>query len=204
MKKESIKVTVSGRQYDMGDLADATAIQAVLVPDNWKAGKADCVRLMLSMQEMLAFQLKKHLAHNWNRMCKTIRENIEESAKDGATLGVTFKFTMDQSVPTVAAIRDHAMSFSAKYGSTGRPQTHDIAQGDFFGDLSATVDPGALEAEAIAEDAAEEAMKADAKETARQQAEEDERKAAAAAEPPAIQPDGEKKALAKRKRKAKE
>src|SRR5580704_149179 len=110
MKKE---VTVHGRTYDMEKLADATSIQAELVPDNWPGTKSDCVRNMLTIQEMISHELRRHLAHNWRHICKTVQENKEDG--DGATLKLTLKFEIDQSVPTLAAIRAHALSYSAKY-----------------------------------------------------------------------------------------
>lgn len=148
MKK--IEVTIHGRVYDLENLADATSIQAVLVPDNWKGRRSDCVRLMQRTQEMLAHELKRHLAHNWQRLCKTAIENKEDGK--GASVDVTFKFSLDQSVDTLAAITDHAMGFSAKYGTKGKPKTSDLAQAELNLDPSETVDAGSIERESTAAD----------------------------------------------------
>lgn len=145
---KEVKVTLHGRVYDMEKLVDATSIQAELVPDNWPGTKADCVRLMMATQDILCHELRRHIAHNWRHACKTIQENKADG--EGASLKLTFKFELDQSVPTLAAIRSNALSYSANYGSTAKAKSFDITQGDFFGDLSATVDATSLDQEAQA------------------------------------------------------
>lgn len=155
MSGKNVQVVLEGRTYKLDDLPDAVALQAVLVPDNWPGEKSDCVRGMLSVQSMASLALKKHLAHNWHKITKTIQEN----KKDGepASLTVTFKLVIDQSVTTVAAIKETSLRYSATYSTTTRGQTHDLSQPELFDeDMSAAIDPNAIvadEAEAVATDA---------------------------------------------------
>lgn len=130
--KNSRKMTIRGRTYDLDDIGDLASIQSVLVPDNWTGRKADCVNLFLSMQNMLSLQLKRHLAANWKTIVKTAMEEGEDNNKAQVALG--FTFTIDMTAPTVATIAAHKLSFSVKHETKGKPQTHDLSQGEFLDD----------------------------------------------------------------------
>jgi len=136
----SKKLTIRGKTYDMDDLQDSVAIQNVLVPDNWPLKKAAGVSLFLSLQNMLALELKRHLAANFKRIT---RNAFEEAESDGgkAVQGVSFSFEIDMTAPQVAAITKIKLGGSAKFGTTGKPRTHDLTQGEFLADdLSVVLD----------------------------------------------------------------
>lgn len=143
----SKKVTIRGRVYDLDDIADLKSIQAVLVPENWDAAPADCVRALLSYQNMLALQLKRHLAANWRMIAKTA---MEERGEEGGTaqISIGFGFTLDLSAPTVATIVSHKLGFSVKHETKGKAQTHDINQGEFIDeDMNVVLDVKGFEKE---------------------------------------------------------
>lgn len=154
------KVTIRGKTYDLDDAADVVSIQNALVPDNWPIKKADCVRLFLSLQNMLALQLKRHLAANFKRIIKTALEEAEDN-NGAAREAVSFGFEIDVTAPQVAAITKLKMSYSAKYSTEGKPQTHDLNQGEFLDDdMSVVFDVKSVETEKS--DAAEEEKKKEA------------------------------------------
>jgi hypothetical protein len=126
------KVTIRGRTYDLADISDLTSIQSALVPENWNGRKADGVALFLSLQNMLALQLKRHLAANFKIICKTALEEGEDGGK--AQVALAFGFTLDLTAPTVATIAAHKLGFSVKHETKGKPQTHDLSQGEFLDD----------------------------------------------------------------------
>lgn len=139
-------IKIGDREYDMSEIADVAQLQATLVPDNWPGNKADCVRLFLQTSELLAFQFKRHLAHNWLKLCKTARESADEG--DPAKIKAGFAFELDQSAPLVAAITKCKMSFSATHSTESKPITRDITQGEFLGDdMSVILDTKALDRE---------------------------------------------------------
>lgn len=139
-------VKIGDREYDLSEVADVAQLQAQLVPDNWPGNKADCVRLFLQTSELLAFQFKRHLAHNWLKLCKTAQEAHEDG--DPAKVKAGFSFELDQSAPLVAAITKCKMSFSATHTTESKPITKDITQGEFLADdMSVILDTKALDRE---------------------------------------------------------
>lgn len=146
MAKNSNKVVVGGKAVDLDKLDEVTAIQAQLLPPNWPVAKRDGVRLFLSLQEMAALEFKRHLAHNFKQILKTAFE--QQADGEGARVPVSFSIELDFTAPNVAAFAKTKMSFSHKFSTEGKPKTHDIAQGDFYGDLSSTLD-GSLAAEQL-------------------------------------------------------
>jgi hypothetical protein len=140
------QVTIRGKTYDLDDAADLVSIQNALVPDNWPIKKADAVRLFLSLQNMLALQLKRHLAANFKGLIKAAIEEGEEAG--AAKIGASFAFEIDVTAPQVAALTKLKLSFSVKHGTEGKPQTHDLTQGEFLDDdLSVVFDVKSLEKE---------------------------------------------------------
>lgn len=139
------KVTLAGRTYDPDDLQESKKLQAQMVPDNWPGTRGECVRLYLSTAEMLAFQLKRHLAGNWKNACRASQEEGTSGGK--ARIGLTFKFELDHTAPSVVAITAIGMGGNMKFGTKGKPLTHDLNQGDFFEDLGEATDIDALAAE---------------------------------------------------------
>ncbi len=137
------KVTIRGRVYDLNDVADLASIQDVLVSDNWTGSKKDGVNLFLSLQNMVAFQLKRHFAANFKMVMKTAMEeakSAEETGSDGkAQVTLGFSFTVDMTAPTVATLAAHKLSFSVKHETKGKAQTHDINQGEFLDDQMGVV-----------------------------------------------------------------
>ena len=124
----SKKFTIRGRTYDLNDASDLVSIQNALVPDNWPGNKPDCVRLFIAIQEMLALQLRRHLAVNFKAISKAAQEDAAEG--NPAKIGVSFVFELDQTSPMVAAITKLKMSFSVKHSTEGKPQTYDLTQGE--------------------------------------------------------------------------
>lgn len=141
----SKKFTIRGKTYDLADAADLVSIQNALVPDNWPGKKADCVRLFLALQEMLALQIRRHFAANFKQLAKSA---IEESEDGGsARIGSTFAFEIDLTSPLVAALTKLKMSFSVKHGTEGKPQTFDLTQGELpldGDDMSQVLNPKSL------------------------------------------------------------
>lgn len=124
----SKKFTIRGRTYNLEDAADLVSIQNVLAPENWPGKKGDAVRLFLALQEMLALQVRRHFAANFKTLAKTA---LEEGAEGGsARIGATFAFEVDFTSPLVAALTKIKMNFSVKHGTEGKPQTHDLTQGE--------------------------------------------------------------------------
>jgi hypothetical protein len=126
------KVTIRGRTYDLNDIGDLASVQAVLVSENWPCRKSEGVQLFNSLQNMLSLQLKRHLAANFKTIMKTALEEGEDAGK--AAVSLAFNFTLDLTAPTVATIAAHKLSFSVKHETKGKPQTHDINQGEFIDD----------------------------------------------------------------------
>lgn len=126
------KVTIRGRTYDLNDIGDLASVQAVLVSENWPSKKSEGVMLFNSLQNMLSLQLKRHLAANFKTIMKTAVEEGEDAGK--AQVSLAFNFTLDLTAPTVATIAAHKLSFSVKHETKGKPQTHDINQGEFIDD----------------------------------------------------------------------
>ena len=124
-------ITIRGKSYNMDDLQDAVSIQKALVPDNWPLEKSAGVKLFLSLQNMLALQLKRHLAANFKRI---LRNAFEEAEDEGgkAAQAVSFTFEIDVTAPQVAAITKLKMAGSSKFLTTGKPVTHDLTQGEFL------------------------------------------------------------------------
>jgi len=127
-----ITVTILGRTYDLSSPADLTSVQDMLVSDNWTETKADGVRLFLSLQNMLAAQLKRHLAANFKSIMKTAIEEGTGHEDNPSAVAITFAFTIDMSVPTIATISAHKLGFSVRHETKGQPQTHDMLQGEFL------------------------------------------------------------------------
>ncbi len=124
-------VTIRGRTYNLDDVGDITSIQNILVSENWNGSKRDGVALFLSLQNMLSMQLKRHLAANFKMVMKTaMEEGAEERGK--AQVALSFAFTIDMTAPTVATIAAHKLGFSVKHETKGKPQTHDLNQGEFL------------------------------------------------------------------------
>jgi hypothetical protein len=150
MPKTTNKVTIAGKAYNLDEIADLAKIKVQLVPEDWPGSASSCVRVFISLQEMLSFQLKRHLAYNWKKICHT----AHEEANDGnpARVKLSFTFEVDQSAPTVAAIAAHALSFGVQHKTKGKPMTHDTAQGDFFEDFGDALDTEAFGKEISGED----------------------------------------------------
>ena len=125
-------ITVRGKKYDLNDVGDLISIQNVLVPDNWPGKKADCVRVLVATADMLALELKRHLAANWKKISKACQEEMEDG--EAARMGVSFAFEIDQSAPSVAALTKIKMSHSVRNSTESKPKTHDVNQGVFLGD----------------------------------------------------------------------
>ncbi len=131
-------VTIRGRTYDLDDISDLKSIQTVLVPDNWTtAHAADGVRLFLSLQNMLAMQLKRHLAANFKTLVKTAIEEGEDGAKQAVS--VSYNFTIDVTAPTVATISANKLGFSARHETVGKAMTYDLNQGEFLDEDMAVI-----------------------------------------------------------------
>jgi hypothetical protein len=124
----SKKFTIRGKTYDLDDAADLVSIQNALVPDNWPGKRADGVRNFIATQEMLALQLRRHLAANFKTISKTAQEEVAEGGN--GKVKVSFSFEIDQTSPMVVAITGLSMSFSVKHGTKGKPQTYDLTQGE--------------------------------------------------------------------------
>ncbi len=127
------KINIRGRQYDLDDIADLTSIQKVLVSDNWPGTAAEGVQYFLSIQNMLGLQFKRHLAANFKSLMKTA---VEEGDENGgkAQVSAAFGFTIDMTAIQVATIAAHKLGFSVKHETKGKPQTHDLSQGEFLDD----------------------------------------------------------------------
>lgn len=135
----SSKVTIRGRTYNLDDVDDLASIQAVLVSDNWPGKRSEGVRLFLSLQNMLSLQLKRHLAANFKSIMKAAFEEAEGDGK--AAVAIAYNFTIDMTAPTVATIAAHKIGYSIKHGTTGKPMTHDLNQGEFLdNDMSVVFD----------------------------------------------------------------
>lgn len=146
MSSKTKKITIRGQTYNLEDVQDLVEIQGVLVPDNWPTKPAECVRLFISTQKMLALEFSRHLAANWKAICKAAQEEAAEGGK--AELPISFAFTLDQSAPSVAALTKLKMSFSVRHETTGKPKTHDTNQGEFLDDdLGVVLDVGSVAAE---------------------------------------------------------
>jgi len=118
------EIVIDGSNYNLEDLADLKRLQNKLVPDNWTGTRPDAVRHAIALRGLLLPQLAKHLFKNF----AMIAENaIESETKE---IDVTFKFGVNMSVPTIAAITDTKMSFSVKYESKGKAMSHDLNQPD--------------------------------------------------------------------------
>lgn len=185
------KVTIRGKVYDLDDIGDVIAVQSALVPENWPIKKADCVKVFISLQNMLAFEFKRHLAANWKAICKAIQEEANEPG-GVARLAVAFNFEVDQTAPTVAAFSKSKMSFSVKHSTEGKPRTHDINQGEFLGDDLSVV----LDVKGFAREAAEPEPKAEEKKGDEKVAAFPGSSEAPAQEPPAETKTGRKRATA--------
>ena len=159
------KFTIRGKTYDLADAADLVSIQNALVPDNWAGKKADGVRLFLALQEMGAHQLRRHLAANFKKIAQVA---LEEGADGGtAKIGLTFSLEVDFTSPMVAALTKIALGYSVRHGTTGKPMTHDLTQGELPGlesDMTAVLDTGSIDREKAEAKEAEEKAKREAKE----------------------------------------
>ena len=143
-------VAIRGRNYDLNNPEDLASIQAVLVSDNWPATPSDGVHYFLSVSNMLGLQLKRHLAANFKAIMKAAIEEGEEAGQ--AQISIGFGFTLDFTAPTVATISAHKLGFSVKHETKGKPQTHDLAQGEFLDeDLGVVLDVAGFTAENTAE-----------------------------------------------------
>lgn len=152
------KVTVNGRPYDIDKLDDVAALQSILVPEGFPLAKREGVRLFLSLQNMAAVEMKRHLAHNFKMIVKTALD--QQSDKEEPVVSVGFAFEINLSALTVAALGKTKMSFSRKYSTEGKPKTQDLAQGDFFDeDLSVVLNTVSLDAEMAPEPKAEKPKK---------------------------------------------
>jgi hypothetical protein len=149
----SKKFTIRGKTYDLDDAADLVSIQNALVPENWPGKRADGVRNFIATQEMLALQLRRHLAANFRIISKTAQEEVAEGGT--GKVKVSFAFEIDQTSPMVVAITGLAMSFSVKHGTKGKPQTYDLTQGELpleGEDMTSVFDTKTTESEADAKD----------------------------------------------------
>ncbi len=126
----STKIQIKGKTYDLEDPNDLAKVQALLVPANWPGSKKDGVRLFQTVSTMLTAQLLRHLAFNWKQITKIAQEEASEGNR--AAVPIAFGFEIDQTAPSVAAIAGIKMSYSAKFSTKGKPQTHDLNQGDLF------------------------------------------------------------------------
>ena len=135
-------IMVAGQTYDLEQVPDLAKVKSQLVPKNWPTSAAECVRLFISTQEMLAHQLKRHLAYNWRKICEIAAAEGEDG--NPQRIKIAFAFELDQSAPSVAAIAAHSLSFAVTHKTKGKPQTHDINQGDFLEDLGEAFDTEAF------------------------------------------------------------
>ena len=135
-------IMVAGQTYDLEQVPDLAKVKSQLVPKNWPTSAAECVRLFISTQEMLAHQLKRHLAFNWKKICEIAAAEGEDG--NPQRIKIAFAFELDQSAPSVAAIAAHSLSFAVTHKTKGKPQTHDINQGDFLEELSEVLDTEAF------------------------------------------------------------
>ncbi len=173
------KVTIRNKTYDLDDAADLVSIQNALVPENWPAKKAEGVRLFISLQNMLAKKFKQHFAANFKGLMKSAVEEGEDGG--AARIGATFKFEIDVTVPQVAALSKNALNYSVKHGTEGKPQTHDLTQGEFLDEENDVI----LDTHAIESDNAQIAEEEKAKLKAEEAADKSKEKAAAEALPAA-------------------
>ena len=137
----NLRVVLGSREYNLGDPEDALLASKILVPPNWPTAASDCVAVFVATVEMLQVQLKRHLAKNWPKICKQAQENLVEE-EDG-TVSLSFKFSLDQSAPNTATVGENSLSYSVSHKTTGRPVSHDIAQGDWIEDLANETEIGA-------------------------------------------------------------
>jgi hypothetical protein len=142
-------ITVAGKSVDMDKLEEVAQLQAIILPDSWPISKRDGVRLFLNLQEMVAHELKRHLAHNFSKIVKTAME--QQAENEGAEVSVGFAFTINLSALTVAALGKTKMSFSHKFSTEGKAKAHDISQGDFLDNMENALDTGSLDAETAPE-----------------------------------------------------
>lgn len=190
------KINLGGKLYDPEEVADMRSIQRALVPPNWPGTSRQCVELFLSTQNVIALELKRHLAGNWRQICKANREE----ADDGGVpkLGISFTFELDQTAPQVVAVTKMKMSFSVKHSTSGAPKVHDINQGEFLDeDMAVVFDTKSLGKES------EEAKSAPVETAAAAEGDAPVIDIPGAAEKPVEQPPAENGALAKPKRKRK-
>jgi len=131
------KVTIRGKTYDLDDAADIVSIQNALVPPNWPLKRPDAVRLFVSLQNMAALQFKRHFAANFKGLLKAALEEGEDSGS--AKIAANFGFEIDVTAPQVAALTKLGLKYSVKHGTTGKPQTHDLTQGEFLDDDGSVV-----------------------------------------------------------------
>ena len=137
------KIKIGGREFDLNNPDDAIAVQANLVPANWPTSQAENVRLFIATKEVLCFQLARHLAASWMKICKQTQEEVSEG--NAGRIKIGFSFELDQSAPTVCALAKHSLSFSATTKTEGKAQTYDINQVDFDAVLESEPEIGADE-----------------------------------------------------------
>lgn len=147
---KSIKIVIAGKTYDFDKVEDVAQLQATLLPSHWPVAKRDGVRLFFNLRELLTHEFQRHFAANFK---KVVRAALEQQADgEGAIVPLSFGFDVNLSALTVAAIGKTKMNGSQKFGTVGKPKSHDIAQGDFYADMSETLDTAKLEAESAPEE----------------------------------------------------
>lgn len=147
---KNIKVVIGGKSYDFDKIEEAAQLQAILLPANWPIAKRDGVRLFLNQRDMLTHEFQRHFASNYKKLVRAALEQQEDG--EGASIAVSFAFDVNFSALTVAAIDKTKMGGSQKFGTTGKAKSHDIAQGDFYADISESLDTAKLAAESAPED----------------------------------------------------
>lgn len=147
---KNIKVVIGGKSYDFDKIEEAAQLQSILLPVNWPIAKRDGVRLFLNQRDMLTHEFQRHFAANYKKMVRAALEQQEDG--EGASIPVSFAFEVNFSALTVAAIGKTKMGGAQKFGTTGKPKSHDIAQGDFYADISDSLDTAKLEAESEPEE----------------------------------------------------
>lgn len=173
-------VIINGQELDYNSLEDSVQLQAHLLPKGFRGDKPQAVRLFLNLRNMLQAQFDKHFVHNYPRYLRAAADLQDDGEAPKVAGG--FRFELDFTAETVAAIGQTKMGGSMPFGSTSKAQAHDINQGDLFEDNSG-LDPtsdGSIaaerEREAQEEKEADEAKAKRDEEKAREKAEKEKAK----------------------------
>ena len=166
----SNKILINGQNVDLDDVRRLRQrfFHALLIPPGWRGTKSDCVRLFIATQDMLSFDFRRLLAHNWKDIVEIALRQQARGVDQGARVSVSVSFELDHTAPTVAAITKMQLGFSEKFMTKVKPRTRDLAQDELpLEDQGVVIDAGIAQEQAAdqkkedAENAAKEKEKAD-------------------------------------------